>query len=783
MRSEGRRRVACSLHLPLTPAYHGTGGFVTCSANAETVSLGVVRAGVVRRVSVLACLPERQGPEEGATVAGLLDVVVVGAGAAGIAAGRRLAEAGRSSSSRGAAAARRAGPHRADRRAAARPRLRLAALGRAQPARGARRRRGAGGRPDRAAWGGQLDGLGAPEAIRAGAREAYEAFGLRLRRDPPASDRASDAMPADDPWRPYVDALSGFMNGVGTEGLSVQDFLAYDDAASGTNWRLPGGYGAFVAGPRRGPAGPASAPASPRSRRAAGSGSRPRRAPSRRGRRSSRCRPRCSRAAPSASTPPPTTISMPRRGLPLGLADKVFLAIDDPGAVPARESTSLGRFDSARTASHYLRPLRPPGRRVLSRRPPRPRARGGGRGGRGRLRPRRARRAPRRALRRRPRPLAVTAWGREPTILGSYSHAPARRRRRPRRPRRTGQPAPRLRRRGLLAARLLDRPRRLGERRRRGGFRRGGTRMSFFESLLLLLAVAILLLQVTRRLRIPYPTMLAAAGVALGLVPGAPQIALDPADRAGAVHRAGAGRRGLRLPASAARQPLAAALRARGHGGGGQRRRRRRARRRPRRPALLRRARARGDRRAARRRGRDGDPRRRQHARPRGLDPQGREPAQRCLGAAALRRGDGGPPPRGRDRRASPCGFAIAVPAGCCSASCSRSPCAASSCRASRGTLGGNLLEFVTAFGVWIIAERLELSAVLCLVAFAMTIARDAGLTTRARTRIHSFAVWDTAVFLLNVLAFLLMGLQARAIVAGMTPGPPARGRRSSRSS
>ena len=86
------------------------------------------------------------------------------------------------------------------------------------------------------------------------------------------------------------------------------------------------------------------------------------------------------------------------------------------------------------------------------------------------------------------------------------------------------------------------------------------------------------------------------------------------------------------------------------------------------------------------------------------------------------------------------------------------------------GTLGGNLLEFVGCFGVWIIAERLELSAVLCLVAFAMTIARDAGLTTRARSRIHSFAVWDTAVFLLNVLAFLLMGLQARTIVGGMSP-------------
>ena len=51
-----------------------------------------------------------------------------------------------------------------------------------------------------------------------------------------------------------------------------------------------------------------------------------------------------------------------------------------------------------------------------------------------------------------------------------------------------------------------------------------------------------------------------------------------------------------------------------------------------------------------------------------------------------------------------------------------------------------------------------------------MTIARTANLATRPRMRIHSFAVWGTAVFLLNVLAFLLMGLQARTIVGGMTP-------------
>ena len=36
--------------------------------------------------------------------------------------------------------------------------------------------------------------------------------------------------------------------------------------------------------------------------------------------------------------------------------------------------------------------------------------------------------------------------------------------------------------------------------------------------------------------------------------------------------------------------------------------------------------------------------------------------------------------------------------------------------------------------------------------------------------RIHTFAGWETAVFLLNVLAFLLMGLQARTIVGAMAP-------------
>jgi monovalent cation/hydrogen antiporter len=84
-------------------------------------------------------------------------------------------------------------------------------------------------------------------------------------------------------------------------------------------------------------------------------------------------------------------------------------------------------------------------------------------------------------------------------------------------------------------------------------------------------------------------------------------------------------------------------------------------------------------------------------------------------------------------------------------------------------TLGGNLLQFVITFLLWIVAERLELSAVLCIVAFAMTLALDSTIGASPRMRVHSYAVWRTVVFVLNVLAFLLMGMQARTIVSGMS--------------
>ncbi len=81
------------------------------------------------------------------------------------------------------------------------------------------------------------------------------------------------------------------------------------------------------------------------------------------------------------------------------------------------------------------------------------------------------------------------------------------------------------------------------------------------------------------------------------------------------------------------------------------------------------------------------------------------------------------------------------------------------------GTLGGSVLQFVNVLLVWIVAEHLQLSAVLAVVACAMTIARSPGAGGSPRMRVHSLAVWATVVFLLNVLAFLLMGMQARIII------------------
>jgi CPA1 family monovalent cation:H+ antiporter len=75
------------------------------------------------------------------------------------------------------------------------------------------------------------------------------------------------------------------------------------------------------------------------------------------------------------------------------------------------------------------------------------------------------------------------------------------------------------------------------------------------------------------------------------------------------------------------------------------------------------------------------------------------------------------------------------------------------------------IVQFIGTFGVWILAERLHLSGILTMVVFAMSVARTGPDILPARIRIPSYAVWDVAVFVLNVLAFILVGLQLKPIV------------------
>ena len=304
--------------------------------------------------------------------------------------------------------------------------------------------------------------------------------------------------------------------------------------------------------------------------------------------------------------------------------------------------------------------------------------------------------------------------------------------------------------------------------------------ITFFESLLLLLGVAIVLLQVSRRLAIPYPTCWRRAGVGLGARPRRAEDRARPRDGAGALRRAGAGRCRLRLSGARCAQPLAAALRARGDRRGAERRGRR---------GWLGVAlaglpifaalRARCDRGAARRGGRTAVLRRRQHAAPDRRDPQGREPAERRLGAPDLRRRDRGHTPR-RQPTAAYVAFAlrvaIAVPGGVLLGialallfrryhAIVRGDARRQPARIRRLLRGLDHRRAARALG-GALPRRLRDD----------DRARRRAHHTPPGSRIQSFAVWDAAVFLLNVLAFLLMGLQAREIIGGMSPGAPARG-------
>ncbi|MDF2118177.1 Na+/H+ antiporter [Roseiarcaceae bacterium H3SJ34-1] len=74
------------------------------------------------------------------------------------------------------------------------------------------------------------------------------------------------------------------------------------------------------------------------------------------------------------------------------------------------------------------------------------------------------------------------------------------------------------------------------------------------------------------------------------------------------------------------------------------------------------------------------------------------------------------------------------------------------------------ITQFAMTFGIWIAAEAIGLSGILTIVVYAMTVARRGGVRMPARMRVPAFAVWESAVFILNAFAFVLIGMQLRPI-------------------
>ena len=79
------------------------------------------------------------------------------------------------------------------------------------------------------------------------------------------------------------------------------------------------------------------------------------------------------------------------------------------------------------------------------------------------------------------------------------------------------------------------------------------------------------------------------------------------------------------------------------------------------------------------------------------------------------------------------------------------------------------IIQFAGTFTVWIVAEKLALSGILTIVVYAVTLARNVPAYTPARLRVPAYAVWETMVFVLNVIAFGLIGMQLGPIWNGMS--------------
>jgi monoamine oxidase len=275
-------------------------------------------------------------------------------------------------------------------------------------------------------WGRQAGGRGFSEEDQDSYADALARLEARLQAAAEAG-REGPAAAWFEPgcrWNPLLDAFSGFFNGAEFDQVSIMDYAAYDD--SGVNWRIREGYGSLIARLGRDSlaAGAIALDAPVSALDHSGAAMRLE-------------TPRGAILARTVILTLPTDLiaretltfrpALPEKiaaagHLPLGLANKLFLAIDEPEMLP-QNGHVFGRIDRAETASYHLRPF---GRPVIE----------GFFGGRN---ARALEAGGREALaavaldelgglfgsdiRRHLTPLDSTVWGLDPYAGGSYSHA------------------------------------------------------------------------------------------------------------------------------------------------------------------------------------------------------------------------------------------------------------------------------------------------------------------------------------------------------------------------
>lgn len=74
------------------------------------------------------------------------------------------------------------------------------------------------------------------------------------------------------------------------------------------------------------------------------------------------------------------------------------------------------------------------------------------------------------------------------------------------------------------------------------------------------------------------------------------------------------------------------------------------------------------------------------------------------------------------------------------------------------------IFQFGVTFGLWLLSERLRLSPIIVVVTFALAMSRLSTRPMPVNIRTSSFAIWESATVVLNVLAFTLVGLQLRPL-------------------